>query len=143
MAMGMTTDINAHVHTHSLNATVLACAHKPIPAFHYMVAVAGGNDIPLVDYATFGSAKLSQNVAAGLAHRNACLIASHGMCAVGKSLDAAYELAQEVETLAALYVKLLTLDAVHILPDEEMTRVLELFQSYGQNAQNTDNSDDD
>ena len=68
-------DMHAHVHTHSLNATVLASAHRPIPAFHYMVAVAGGDNIPLVDYATFGSAALSDNVAAGLAHRNACLIA--------------------------------------------------------------------
>jgi len=125
-------EINAHIHTHSLNATVLACAHKPIPAFHYMVAVAGGDNIPLVDYATFGSAQLSKNVSEGLRRRNACLIANHGLCAVGKSLDAAYELANEVETLAAHYVKLLTLDGVHLLSDEEMARVLELFKSYGQ-----------
>jgi len=128
-------DIHAHVHSHSTNATVLACAHKSIPAFHYMVAVAGGDDIPLVEYATFGSAELSRNVAGGLNERNACLIANHGQCAVGKTLDAAFELAQEVETLATQYVKLLELDAVHILPRDEMIRVLEKFSTYGQNAQ--------
>ena len=47
------------MHTHSLHATVLACAHKPIPAFHYMVAVAGGKDIPLVPYDTFGTQELA------------------------------------------------------------------------------------
>jgi L-fuculose-phosphate aldolase len=64
-------DIKAVVHTHSLNATVLACAHKPIPAFHYMVAVAGGNDIPLVPYDTFGTEELALYVATGLAQRDA------------------------------------------------------------------------
>ena len=127
-------DIAAHVHTHSLNATVLASAHEPIPAFHYMVAVAGGVDIPLVDYATFGTEELAENVASGLKHRNACLIANHGLCAVGTSLQGAYELAAEVETLAAQYLKLLQLDAVHLLSADEMERVLALFKNYGQNA---------
>ena len=129
-------DVKAVVHTHSLHATVLACAHKPIPAFHYMVAVAGGNDIPLVPYDTFGTDELAQFVATGLAQRNACLMANHGQIAIGANLGAALELAHEVEVLAEQYVKVLTLGGEpHILPDEEMARVLERFKSYGQNAQ--------
>jgi ribulose-5-phosphate 4-epimerase/fuculose-1-phosphate aldolase len=129
-------DVKAVVHTHSLNATVLACAHKPIPAFHYMVAVAGGNDIPLVPYDTFGTDELAQFVAAGLAQRNACLMANHGQIAIGANLGAALELAHEVEVLAEQYVKVLTLGGEpHILPDDEMARVLERFKNYGQNAQ--------
>ena len=81
-------DANAVVHTHSLNATVLACAHKPIPAFHYMVAIAGGADIPLVPYDTFGTNELARHVAKGLFHRNACLMANHGQIAIGASLPA-------------------------------------------------------
>jgi ribulose-5-phosphate 4-epimerase/fuculose-1-phosphate aldolase len=129
-------DVKAVVHTHSLNATVLSCAHKPIPAFHYMVAVAGGNDIPLVPYDTFGTDELAQFVAAGLAQRNACLMANHGQIAIGANLGAALELAHEVEVLAKQYVKVLTLvGEPHILPDDEMARVLERFKNYGQNAQ--------
>jgi L-fuculose-phosphate aldolase len=129
-------DIKAVVHTHSLNATVLACAHKPIPAFHYMVAVAGGNDIPLVPYDTFGTDELAQFIATGLAERNACLMANHGQIAIGANLCAALELAHEVEALAEQYVKVLTLGgAPHILPDDEMARVLERFKNYGQRAQ--------
>jgi L-fuculose-phosphate aldolase len=128
-------DMNAVVHTHSLNATVLACAHKPIPAFHYMVAVAGGKDIPLVSYDTFGTDELAGHVAKGLAERNACLMANHGQIAIGKDLASALELAHEVEVLAAQYAKLLTIGEPHILPDEEMARVLERFKSYGQRAQ--------
>ena len=128
--------MNAVVHTHSLHATVLACAHKPIPAFHYMVAVAGGKDIPLVPYDTFGTQQLADYVAQGLAARNACLMANHGQIAIGANLCSALELAHEVEVLAAQYVKVLALGGEpHILPDEEMARVLERFKNYGQRAQ--------
>jgi L-fuculose-phosphate aldolase len=129
-------DIGAVVHTHSLHATVLACAHKSIPAFHYMVAVAGGNDIPLVPYDTFGTQELADYVAKGLAERNACLMANHGQIAVGANLGAALELAHEIEVLAEQYTKLLALGGEpHLLPDEEMARVLDRFKNYGQRAQ--------
>jgi L-fuculose-phosphate aldolase len=128
-------DINAVVHTHSLNATVLACAHKPIPAFHYMVAAAGGADIPLVPYATFGTPELAAYVAQGLKERDACLMANHGQIAIGNTLDAALELAHEVEILAEQYLKVLLLGAVHIIPAIEMKTVIEKFKSYGQRGQ--------
>ena len=128
-------DCHAVVHTHSLNATVLAAAHKPIPAFHYMVAVAGGNDIPCVPYATFGSEALARYVAEGVRARNACLLANHGQIALGATLAEALELAFEVETLAAQYYQVLLLDAVHLLADEDMQQALEKFKTYGQKAQ--------
>lgn len=128
-------DANAVVHTHSLNATVLACAHKPIPAFHYMVAIAGGSDIPLVPYDTFGTKELARHVAKGLFHRNACLMANHGQIAIGASLAGALELAREVETLAEQYCGVLALGKPHILSKEEMARVCKRFKSYGQRAQ--------
>jgi L-fuculose-phosphate aldolase len=128
-------DVDAIIHAHSLNATVLACAHRPVPAFHYMVAVAGGRDIPLVPYATFGTEALSNHVAAGLARRNACLMANHGQIAVGASPAHALELASEVETLCEMYIGVLHLGPAHVLPDAEMDLVLEKFRSYGQKAQ--------
>lgn len=128
-------DMNAVVHTHSLHATALACARKPIPAFHYMVAIAGGTDIPLVPYDTYGTKELARHVAKGLFHRDACLMANHGQIALGRTLPAALELAREVETLAEQYCKVLALGKAHILPDEEMARVLKRFKSYGQHAQ--------
>ena len=128
-------DRHGIVHTHSLNATALACAHRNIPAFHYMVAAAGGKDIPLVPYATFGTEALARHVAAGLADRDACLLANHGVIAIGRDLVSALELACEVETLAEQYLKVLALGPAHILPDSEMTVVIEKFKSYGQRAQ--------
>ena len=128
-------DIGAIVHTHSLHATVLACARRAIPAFHYMVAVAGGDDIPLVPYATFGTDELARHVATGLAHCNACLMANHGQIAVGSTCAEALALAAEVEVLAEQYVKVLTLGSPHILARDEMARVLERFAGYGQKGQ--------
>lgn len=128
-------DRHAVVHTHSLHATVLACAHKPIPAFHYMVAIAGGKDIPVVPYATFGTQKLSDHVAKGLKQRDACLMANHGQIAIGGSLEQALELAQEVEVLAEQYCKVLMLGKPKLLSNAEMADMLKRFQAYGQNAQ--------
>jgi L-fuculose-phosphate aldolase len=128
-------DRHAVVHTHSLHATVLACAHQPIPAFHYMVAAGGGKDIPLVPYATFGTEELSRHVAAQLSTREACLMANHGQIAIGETLAAALELAAEVEVLATQFYKVLLLGKVNLLSDDEMASMVEKFRAYGQKAQ--------
>lgn len=128
-------DRAAVVHTHSLNATVLACQHKPIPAFHYMVAAAGGMEIPCVPYATFGTKELADNVCKGLRKHDACLMANHGQIAIGSTPASALELATEVENLAAQYVQVLSLGKPKILSDGEMKEVLKRFKNYGQKAQ--------
>ena len=128
-------DMGGIVHTHSTHATVLACAGKPIPAFHYMVAVAGGNDIPLIAYATFGTKELARQVAKGLKERDACLMANHGQIAIGETCARALDLAAEVENLAEQYFKVLCLGDPILLGDEEMQKVLEQFGSYGQQTQ--------
>jgi L-fuculose-phosphate aldolase len=128
-------DAEAIVHAHSTHATVLACAHKPIPAFHYMVGVAGGDDIPCVPYATFGSEELARHVATALKDRDACLLANHGQIALGPTLANALELAFEVESLAEQYYKVLTLGAVNLLDDAEMKRVVDKLKHYGRKAE--------
>jgi L-fuculose-phosphate aldolase len=120
----------AIVHCHSMAATALACTRLEIPAFHYMVAVAGGKKIPLADYATFGSDELAASAVTALRGHRACLLANHGQIAWAGSLAKALELAAEVETLARQYIDVLTLNRSHILDDEEMDRVLEKFRSY-------------
>lgn len=127
-------DRSALVHAHSTHATVLACAHRSIPAFHYMVGMAGGKDIPCVPYAMFGTAELADYVASGLRERDACLMANHGQIACGTSLAKALELACEVETLSEQYYKLLVLGDVHILDDAEMSKVADRLKTYGRNA---------
>lgn len=124
-------DVEAIVHTHSLNATALACIHRNIPAFHYMVAVAGGDRIMCAPYATYGTEALAKNVVRALGERNACLIANHGAVAVGESLRRAYDLAWEVETLSAQYARARQLGRPRLLSAREMNLVLEKFKTYG------------
>lgn len=128
-------DMSAIVHTHSTHAVVLASAGRAIPPFHYMVAVAGGIDIPLVPYALFGSAELAAHVARGLRDRKACLMAHHGAIAMGETLARALELAHEVEALAEQYYKLLLLGPPPLLSEAQMQEAVERFKTYGQNAQ--------
>lgn len=128
-------DRSAIVHTHSMHATVLACAGRSIPPFHYMVAVSGGSDIPLVPYATFGTQKLADDVAAAVEDRDACLLAHHGAIALGDTLDSALELAWDIEILAEQYFKVLAIGPPNFLLRSEMSEVLEKFSQYGQSAQ--------
>jgi L-fuculose-phosphate aldolase len=127
-------EVDAIVHTHSPFATTLACLDRGIPAFHYMVAVAGGDDIRCAPYATFGTQALSDRAVKALEGRRACLLSHHGMIALGASLDAALALAVEVETLAAMYWRALQLGEPTLLSAEEMARVVERFSNYGIDA---------
>lgn len=128
-------EIGAIVHCHSTAATALAVLGKSIPAFHYMVAMAGGADIRCAPYATFGTQDLSDYALAALADRRACLLAHHGMIALGRDLDQAMAVAVEVEHLSDIYLRLLPLGEPPVLESEEMNRVLEKFKGYGANAQ--------
>lgn len=125
-------DVAAIVHAHAPFATSLACLGRGIPAFHYMVAVAGGRDIRCAPYATFGTQELADRVVEAMAGRRACLMANHGMIAAGATLDAALALAVEVEGLAEAYWRALQVGEPALLPDAEMDRVLEKFRDYGQ-----------
>ncbi|AUH34360.1 class II aldolase/adducin family protein [Paracoccus tegillarcae] len=128
------TDIDVVLHCHSVYATTLACHHREIPAFHYMVGVAGGTTIRCADYATFGTQALSDAALKALKGRLACLLGQHGQISLGRTLDQALWLAIEVETLSRLYVQALPLGDPPVLPDEEMARVIEQMKrmSYGQ-----------
>ena len=128
------TDIDVVLHCHSIYATTLACHHKTIPSFHYMTGVAGGTTIRCAKYATFGTQQLSDYALEALEDRLACLLGQHGQISLGKTLESALWLANEVETLSRMYVHALTLGDPPILPDEEMARVLEQMRrmSYGQ-----------
>lgn len=125
-------EVGAIVHTHSPHAVALACIGSGIPAFHYMIAVAGGGDIRCAPYATFGSQALSDHALAALAGRKACLLANHGVIATGPDLPSALRLAGEVENLAMQYRLALQAGTPRLLDAAEMDRVIAKFKTYGQ-----------
>jgi L-fuculose-phosphate aldolase len=138
--LGARQDIAAIVHTHSLFCTTISCLRRDIPAIHYMVVLAGFDAIPCAEYATFGSAQLALNAVSALRGGNACLLANHGMIALGESLAQALRLAAEVETLASQYWHAAQLGTPHVLDHDELVKVRARFAGYGQTRPRTKRS---
>jgi len=124
-------DVNAIVHVHSPYATGVACTRRPIPGFHYMVTVLGGDSIPCAKYATFGTVKLARNAVTALGYLHACLLANHGQIAVAGDLATAFRFAGEVEMLARMYCISLLAGGPVLLGDREMQVNIEKFKTYG------------
>lgn len=129
--MGARPEIGAIVHTHSTFATALSMARKPIPPCHYMIALFGGSDIRCAHYATFGTEILSRNVLAALEGRSGCLLANHGMIAVGPDLERAMWLAVELETLARQYCQSVAVGGPVLLTEAEVEESRRAFSGYG------------
>ena len=123
-------DAKAIVHAHSTNATAISVHNKKIPAFHYMVALAGGHDIKCAKYATFGTRELSKNILKALKNRKACLISNHGQIAYDSDLPKAFELAEEVENLSLQYITALKLGKPKILNVKKIQKVLAKAKNY-------------
>ena len=123
-------DAKAIVHAHSICATAVSAHQKNIPAFHYMVAVAGGEDLKCTKYATFGTKLLSRNIIKALKNRSACLIANHGQVAFGDNLEKAFELAQEIENICHQYINALRIGIPKVLSKKEIKIVLGKFKNY-------------
>ena len=126
-------DINVVLHCHSINATSLSCHNRNIPAFHYIVGLAGGNNIRCAKYATFGTQELSDNALIAIKDRLACLLGHHGMICLGKTLKQALMLGCEVEAMSKMYIKALSIGNTNILSEEEMVKVVKQMErmSYG------------
>jgi len=125
-------EVNVVLHGHPPFSTSIACLREGIPAFHYMVAKGGGPDIRCAPYATFGTAELSAHAVDALRGRKACLLANHGLIAIGADLAAALTLAIEIETVAEMYWRARQIGTPILLDAAEMDRVVEKFRTYGQ-----------
>ena len=120
----------AIVHAHSICATAISTHGKSIPAFHYMIAMAGGNDIKCAKYSTYGTRELSKNILKALKNRLACLIGNHGQIAFSENLSKAFELTEEVENLSHQYINALKIGKPKILSIKEIKKVLEKAKNY-------------
>ena len=124
-------DVNVVLHTHSIFSTILAVHERAIPCFHYMVAVAGGNDNRCSPYACFGTQALSDHALEALEDRNACLLGQHGLIVTAQTFERALWLAVEVETLAKMYVHALAIGEPPHLSEAEMAQVHEQIKRMG------------
>ena len=109
----------------------MACLGDPLPAFHYGVAAFGGDDVRCAPYALFGTAALATLAAEATRDRTACLLANHGMVALGATPDAAVTAAAALETLARQYLLARSAGAVRLLTPAQMGQARERFRTYG------------
>ena len=123
-------DAKAIVHAHSPHAAAVSAHGKDIPAFHYMIALAGGDSIKCAKYATFGTQELSNNIIDALENRKACLMSNHGQVAFGENLESAFELAEELENICHQYINTIKLGDPKILSSSEMDVILEKVKNY-------------
>lgn len=124
-------DVHAVVHTHSMFATTLACLRRDVPPIHYTMAVSGGRSIRCAPYTLFGTQACADAAVQALVGSKACLLANHGMIALGRDLDDALAVAVTVEGLCEQYWRALQVGTPCVLSDAEMDAVFERFKSYG------------
>lgn len=127
-------DINAVVHTHQVYATTIACMGWELPAVHYLIGYSG-NKVPIAPYATFGTQELSENIVNSIGNYNACLMANHGIVAVGVDICSAFATVEELELVCRLYYQTKCMGNPLILSDDEMKIIGERFKTYGQQKQ--------
>ncbi|MEW5903275.1 MAG: class II aldolase/adducin family protein [Pseudomonadota bacterium] len=123
-------EIGAVLHMHSTYATTIACLGHDVPAVHYHIAIAGGDSIRCTPYTIFGEQNLSDLALEALHGRKACLLGNHGMIALGKDLDEALSVAQEVEFLCEVYWRTLAVGGPKILSTQQMHAVQAKFVEY-------------
>lgn len=125
-------EIGAVVHTHSMFAGTFACLRQEIPPIHYMIAVTGASHIRCAPYALFGTQQFSDAAVVALLGSKACLLANHGMVALGRDLGEALAITLEVETLCERYWRALQVGTPVQLSEPQMEAVFERFKDYGQ-----------
>lgn len=124
-------DMPVVLHAHPPYCSVLAAQRRGIPACHYMIAAFGGHDVPLVEYALYGSEALANGLSKALADRHGCLMANHGATVLGETIERAKWRLEELETLARTYLFSHIGGAPHILSEREMSEVIASFANYG------------
>lgn len=125
-------DVRAVVHTHSIYATTIAALNWELPAVHYLIGFGGGGKVPVAEYATYGTLELAENAFKAMGKYNAVLLANHGLLAVGKDINWAFNTAEEIEFTCQVYYRAKAIGEPVILPEEEMERIMVKFESYGQ-----------
>jgi L-fuculose-phosphate aldolase len=124
-------EVQAVVHAHPDHCVALSCARLGLPAFHYMIAGFGGDDVRCSRYATFGSPELAEVTVEALENRTACLLANHGMVAVGATLAEAYGRTLKLETLARQYMLCRSFAEPVLLTENDLVDVKQRYKTYG------------
>ena len=122
--------VNAIIHTHSTYSSAFSCLQINLPAFHYMIAIFGGENVRCARYETFGTKKLATAAIKALNARNACLLANHGLISINENLSSAYDIVIELEEMCKQYLVATKMGKLKLLSKKEMASVIKKFKSY-------------
>lgn len=125
-------EFESFIHTHSTYACCLAVMNKPLLAVDYLVALSGGKDVRVSEYASFGTSELSKNALKAMENRCAVILANHGLNVAGKDISETFMKTEVLEFCCKLQVKAMSAGNIVVLSDEEMNKMLKDFEHYGQ-----------
>lgn len=124
-------DLDSVIHAHTVYSAVMACLRKPLPAAHYMIAVAG-KDVRCAEYASYGTHELAVNAFEGMKDRKAVFLANHGILTGGATIQEAFNVLVQIEYCCEVYLKAKEVGDPVILPEDEILRMEKKFKTYGQ-----------
>ena len=97
--------INAVIHTHQMNASTVAAAHREVPPILDDMAQIIGPTVRVADYALPSTKKITKKTVRALKGRNAALMANHGAVCVGRDLDEAFVVCQVLEKACKAFIE--------------------------------------
>jgi len=98
-------DINAVIHTHQVNASTIAAAHRTLPAVLDDMAQLIGPDVRVADYALPGTKKMVRVVLKAMKGRNAAILANHGAICAAPTMDDCFAVAQILEKSCKVFIE--------------------------------------
>ena len=124
-------DVQSVVHTHPPYCTAFSILREPIPAVHYLIPLMG-DEIPLAEYATYGTEAMGPAALRAMTKSKAALLANHGLIVAAATLDLALSLSRIAEYIAQSYYVARMLGTPHVLPPAELDKLRDQFTRYGQ-----------
>jgi len=127
-------DVGAVVHAHPPTATAFGVAGLDLTSFALAELILLVGPVPLVPYATPGSAVLGERVEQCIASHDALLLANHGAVTVGRTLDEAWIRMESLEHAARILAAARALGRVNEVEREAVEELMRLRARRGRDV---------
>ncbi|MBI9108798.1 MAG: class II aldolase/adducin family protein [Spirochaetales bacterium] len=98
-------EINAVVHTHSTNASVVAAARREVPPILDDLVQIIGPTVRCADYALPSTKKIVKTTMKALRGRNAALMANHGAICLGRDMEEVFTCCEVLEKACKAFIE--------------------------------------
>lgn len=97
--------VHAVIHTHQMNASTVAAAHREVPPILDDMTQIIGPTVRVAEYALPSTKKITKKTVKALRGRNAALMANHGAVCVGRDLEEAFVVCQVLEKACKAFIE--------------------------------------